>query len=182
MVNGRQVAVRESNFDPKIYLTDLIKGTKEYATGKQAKVDKQLVEIEKTALNNGLKLSDSQKIAYAQRIQNGEDVATIQQSLRKIVADTMPKNVQELMAAGNDLSDVYAPYRQAMATTLELPYDKIDLTDPALTGAISQSGNMPLYEYQRALKKDNRWQYTNNARDEVSSSVNQVLKDFGFVG
>ena len=47
---------------------------------------------------------------------------------------------------------------------------------------IYQQGETSLYDFQRALRKDARWQYTNNAREEVSNSVMQVLKDFGFRG
>jgi membrane protein required for beta-lactamase induction len=39
-----------------------------------------------------------------------------------------------------------------------------------------------LYDFQRALRKDARWQYTNNAREDVFQSVGKVLQDFGFQG
>jgi hypothetical protein len=186
MVNGRQVAVRESKFDAKTFLTNLITGTDEFKNSKTAKetskIQSGIQKLEQTAIDNGLKLSQNQKDVFSERLKLGEDVTLMQQDLRKLVASTMPKNVQELMAAGNDLADIYSPYRQAMSTLLEVPFDKIDLTDPTLTGAINEKGNMPLYEFQRAIRKDPRWQYTSNAKEDVSNSVQQVLKDFGFVG
>jgi hypothetical protein len=186
MVNGRQVAVRESVFDAKTFLTNLITGTDEYKNSKMAKetskIQSGIQKLEQTAIDNGLKLSQNQKDVFSQRLKLGEDVTLMQQDLRKLVASTMPKNVQELMAAGNDLADIYSPYRQAMSTLLEVPFDKIDLTDPTLTGAISDKGNMPLYEFQRAIRKDPRWQYTSNAKEDVSNSVMKVLQDFGFQG
>ena len=48
--------------------------------------------------------------------------------------------------------------------------------------AIAGDKPMNLYDYQNALRKDNRWQYTQNAKTDVANSVQQVLKDFGFVG
>jgi hypothetical protein len=41
---------------------------------------------------------------------------------------------------------------------------------------------MPLYEFEKALRKDSRWQYTNNAKNEVSNMALRVLKDFGLQG
>jgi hypothetical protein len=48
--------------------------------------------------------------------------------------------------------------------------------------AIGPDKEMSLYEYQRALRKDNRWQYTNQARGEAADVAKTVLKDFGFMG
>jgi hypothetical protein len=94
----------------------------------------------------------------------------------------MPDNVKKLLDAGSDLTEVYQPYRQSMATILELPMDKIDLNDPTLTNAITEKGNMTLFDFKKSLRKDPRWQYTDNARETVSSGLTQVLKDFGFMG
>jgi hypothetical protein len=69
-----------------------------------------------------------------------------------------------------------------MAATLELDPNAINLNDPILRSAIGPTGEMPIYDFQRQLRKDARWQYTNNARKEVSDSVSKVLQDFGFMG
>jgi hypothetical protein len=69
-----------------------------------------------------------------------------------------------------------------MASVLELDPSSIKLNDQTLRSAIGMNGEMPIYEFQRQLRKDARWQYTNNARKEVSDSVTKVLQDFGFVG
>jgi hypothetical protein len=41
---------------------------------------------------------------------------------------------------------------------------------------------MSIYDFQRTLRKDPRWQYTDNAREESSTAVLGVLRDFGFQG
>jgi hypothetical protein len=41
---------------------------------------------------------------------------------------------------------------------------------------------LPIYEFQRQLRKDARWQYTNQAKEEVSDVALKVLRDFGFQG
>jgi hypothetical protein len=138
--------------------------------------------LQETARNNGLTLLPSQIESYRLRLQNGEKVETIQSNIRAIAANAMPDNVKKLLDAGSDLTEVYQPYRQSMATILEIPMDKIDLNDPTLTNAITDKGNMTLFDFKRSLRKDPRWQYTDNARETVSSGLTQVLKDFGFMG
>jgi len=65
---------------------------------------------------------------------------------------------------------------------LELNADEIDLNDPSLGIAINDKGDMNISEFKRALRKDSRWQYTNQAKEEVSSIALKVLRDFGFQG
>jgi hypothetical protein len=69
-----------------------------------------------------------------------------------------------------------------MAAILELSPESINFTDPTLRGAIGPNGEMSIYDFQKALRKDARWQYTNNAREDVFQSVGKVLQDFGFQG
>jgi hypothetical protein len=58
-------------------------------------------------------------------------------------------------------------------------YSKVTST-PGM-GGVSR-GEYTMYDFQRALRKDARWQYTNNAREDVFQSVGKVLQDFGFQG
>jgi hypothetical protein len=48
--------------------------------------------------------------------------------------------------------------------------------------AIGPDKEMSLYDYQKAIRKDNRWKYSQEANDEVTNMVNQVKRDFGFMG
>jgi hypothetical protein len=154
----------------------------EYAKRKGDETQVDLDTLRSTAQANGLPLSDAMVQKFEQRLKAGEKVDVLKKDIRKIVGQTMPENIQALLDAGNDLEDVYLPYRSAMSTILEVPLDKINLNDPTLTGAITAQGNMPLYEFKNSLRKDPRWQYTDNARQTVSTGLTQVLKDFGFMG
>jgi hypothetical protein len=93
----------------------------------------------------------------------------------------MPDNIKKMLADGTDLETIYAPYRNTMASLLELDPKSIDINDTTLRTAIGDK-ELPIYEFRRILKKDPRWQYTNNARAEVSDKVLRVLQDFGFQG
>jgi len=91
--------------------------------------------------------------------------------------------VRDLLAQGYNLDQVFKPYRQVMATALDIgDPDQIDLNDPLLRSAITDKGDMNLYDFKKALRQDDRWQYTEQAKKDVSNAALTVLKDFGFQG
>jgi hypothetical protein len=70
-----------------------------------------------------------------------------------------------------------------MATILDIQDpNEIDLNDPLLRSAITDKGDMNLYDFKKALRQDNRWQYTEQAKQDVSNAAFNVLRDFGFQG
>jgi len=110
------------------------------------------------------------------------DINRVAQDARKLAALGQPDYVKDLLGQGYDLDSIYSPYRTAMANTLELDPNTISLSDPALRMGISKEGDMNLYDFERSLRKDNRWQYTQQARGEVADVALRVLRDFGFTG
>ena len=125
---------------------------------------------------------DAEQIAIQKVLSGDIDLNTVLQNARTLAAAGQPKYVRDLLAAGYNLDDVYAPYKKQMAATLELNPDQIDLNDSTLRLAISDQGDMNLYDFKKALRKDSRWQYTEDARTEVADSALKVLRDFGFQG
>jgi hypothetical protein len=154
----------------------------EFKTKKQDVSNIAAQDLMETARNNGITLSQSQIDAYTKLIQNGTKPEVIKNQIRSTAALGLPDNVKKLMAEGTDLTTIYAPYKETMASVLEIEPTAINLNDQTLRNAIGPNGEMPIYDFQRALRKDARWQYTNNARKEVSDSVSKVLQDFGFMG
>jgi hypothetical protein len=71
-----------------------------------------------------------------------------------------------------------------MANTLDINEETIGLNDPTLQMAISNPDGkeVSLFEYQTRLRKDPRWQFTDQARSEAADVAQKVLKDFGFMG
>jgi hypothetical protein len=110
------------------------------------------------------------------------DINRVAQDARMLAAQGQPKYVRDLLGQGYDLENIYAPYRRTMATELELQPDEIDLNDSTLRMAITDKGDMNLYDFKKALRQDNRWQYTGAAKEEVSNAALKVLQDFGFQG
>lgn len=121
--------------------------------------------------------------AVLQKLSTGDlDVNAIAQNARILAAAGQPQYVRDLLNQGYDLSAIYAPYRETMSKVLELNPDQIDLNDPTLRMAITDKGDMNLYDFRKLLKQDNRWQYTSNAAQEVSDKTLSVLRDFGVMG
>ena len=111
------------------------------------------------------------------------DANRIAQDARKLAAQGQPEYVRDLLGQGYNLDQVYAPYRQTMASILEIDDpNTIDLNDSTLRSAITDKGDMNIYDFKKTLKRDSRWQYTENAKQEVSDVALQVLRDFGFQG
>lgn len=110
------------------------------------------------------------------------DINRISQDARMLASQGQPDYVRGLLGQGYDLQDIYAPYRSQMAAVLELDTNTIDLNDPTLRSAITDKGDMNLYDFKKLLKQDNRWQYTATAKEEVSNATLGILRDFGFQG
>lgn len=138
--------------------------------------------IAETARLNGVTVTPEQMLGYLSDIKNGKKIGAIQQNIRNIAGTGYPENIKKLIAEGNDLLTIYSPYRRTMAAELELNENAIGLEDPSLQAAIGPDREMTLFDFKKNLRKDNRWQYTENARQEASSLVSTVLKDFGFMG
>ena len=110
------------------------------------------------------------------------DINRISQDARMLASQGQPEYVRGLLNQGYDLQDIYAPYRNQMASVLELDPNTIDLNDPTLRSAITDKGDTNLYDFKKMLKQDKRWQYTASAKDEVSTAALGVIRDFGFQG
>jgi hypothetical protein len=144
-----------------------------------------LTALKQAAAANGFDLQEvyGDKLNdWITRMAQGESVETFKSLIRDRAAIGLPDKVANLLRQGLDLEDIYSPYRNIMASVLELEPDSIKLTDPALTNAFGADRELPLYEFKRSLRKDARWQYTDNAREEVSSAALGILRDFGFQG
>lgn len=144
-----------------------------------------LTELKKVAAANGLDLTKSfggQVQNWLQNIEAGESVETYKQIIRNVAKLGLPDKVSALLDQGVDLETVYTPYRRQMAALLEVDEDAIKLDDPLLRSAIGPDKEMSIFDFKKTIRKDPRWQYTDNAREDVSNVALQVLRDFGFQG
>jgi hypothetical protein len=144
-----------------------------------------LTTLRATARANGFDLDTSFGSSindWIQRLAKGESIETFKNTIRGAAKLGLPDKVANLLDQGLDLKDIYDPYKKVMASVLEVAPDSISLDDKTLRSAIGPEKEMSLYDFQRTLRKDARWQYTNNAREESSDAVLGVLRNFGFQG
>lgn len=138
-----------------------------------------------TAIANGLDINQAfgnQLPAWIKAVNEGANIEEFKQAIRGVAKLGMPQTVANLLDQGVDLDTVYSPYKRLMASVLEISPESISLDDPTLRSAVGPDKEMSLYDFQRQLRQDPRWQYTDNAREEVSNVALRVLKDFGFQG
>lgn len=121
--------------------------------------------------------------AVLQKLATGElDINRIAQDARMIAGTGQPEYVRSLLGQGYDLEQIYAPYKGVMSSVLEINPDEIDLKELAGYGLFSDKGQSNIFDFKRALRKDSRWQYTESARDEMSNTALNLLRNFGFMG
>lgn len=139
----------------------------------------------KTGFDNGLSQKELPAVLgyntmdeALQSLATGESIATLQSRIRNYAMTGQSDFVKNQLTQGVNLRTIAAPYITAMATTLELNPQDIKLNDPSLMMALKDNG-MNIYDYKRALKKDNRWQYTESAAEDVANKTLRILRDFG---
>lgn len=172
--------ITTGGLDKEQFLIGEIVKLPEFAKKKTDKVALTSQSILGTAKANGITLNQSQIDSFAKRVQDGTDIKIIDKEIRGIAALGMPDKVVKLLDQGVDLGTIYSPYKNLMASILELNPESIDLKDPTLRSAIGPDKEMPIYDFEKALRKDYRWQYTDNAKRDVSNVALKVLRDFGF--
>jgi len=175
-VNG----IRTGGLDKAQFIVGELQKLPEYAKKKSDKTALTGQSIAGTARANGVTLNQDQVNFFAKRVQDGEDIKVINNEIRNIAGLGMPDNVKKLLNEGVNLDAIYSPYRNLMASILELNPESIDLKDPTLRLAFGPDKETTIYDFEKALRKDYRWQYTDNARRDVSNVALKVLRDFGF--
>jgi hypothetical protein len=133
-------------------------------------------------LGGGILGKDAEQTTIQEILSGNIDLNTVLSNARQIAAQGQPEYVRKLLGSGYNLEDIYAPYKQTMANVLEINPDQIDLNDNSLRMAINEKGDMNIYDYKKALRQDDRWQYTGQAKESVATAALGVLRDFGFQG
>lgn len=98
-------------------------------------------------------------------------------NFRDMAASQYP-NLADRFKSGATLAEIAQPYKYAMSNVLETNINTIDLDDPNLQSALSSGMNT--FDFSRTLKKDPRWQYTQNAQDDLLGTFSKVLRQWGF--
>lgn len=183
------------NEDPSIFLENTIQAQLAAGVQELNELDipegpsgKYFVEVKNLAYNNGIKMADADAKSYANKIVAGQlDEDTVYNTIRESAASAFP-SLADKIKAGIDLKTLASPYIQSMSDILEIPNTAIDLFDSQIRSAMAYTlpdgkvGTKSIYNFEKELRKDDRWQYTNKAREQAASVATTVLRDFGFMG
>ena len=183
------------NANPADFLEEQIKG--QLASGVQefnelsipeGPSGKYFVALKNLAADNGLMLSDDAATSYSNKIVAGLiDENTAFNNIRESAANAFPA-LADKIKAGVDVKTLADPYIQSMSNILEVPDTTIDLFDPKIRNAMAftlpdgKVGTKSIYDFEKELRRDPRWQYTNKAREQAADVATTVLRDFGFMG
>ena len=107
----------------------------------------------------------------------------IQSKIRQDSASAFPVYSDQILN-GVSVDSIGSAYKNSFANILELDPDAVDWNEPVLRKAMQYTkdgkpSTMPLWMFEDELRKDPRWQYTNNARESVYNAIYQVGTDFG---
>lgn len=144
--------------------------------------------LRETARRNGYDISDSDLGKWNKAIARGEStVDDYQAFMRRQAALTFPSFATEL-EAGADMMDIANPYINSMARILELNPNQIDLHDKTIRRALASKNEktgkpeaMAMYDFEDSLRKDTRWQYTDNAKQEAANMALNIGRRMGLV-
>ena len=136
----------------------------------------------------GLSITDEAATNLAKNVFLGDSSnEQIDENLRQQDVAAFPAFRDRILNGESPLA-IASPYIQAMVRILEIPEGGIDLEDPTIRkamqgkaitdakGTATSYETVPLWMFEQSLFKDNRWQFTSNARGKADTITLQ-LKD-----
>lgn len=145
-------------------------------------------QVQQLAADYGFKYTPAQVASRAQQIVLGnESIEAYQEDLKKWAKSAFPPLADQI-DRGMTVKDLAAPYVSSMSQLLEIDPGSLDAFTPAIRkamqGYIPQGGKqrepMNLNDFEEQVRADPRWQYTQNAKDTMSSVLVKIGHDFGF--
>ena len=163
--------------------------------GSRARGRQDLIEgadamaLKKVADAYGYKPSDleDQILAAVQGKEYGGEILTADTFKKRGIALAKATHFQlsPQLDAGLTLAEIFSPYRDLAARTLEVAPETIDFNDPKFSVAFGTKDKpaMNLDEWQTLLKSDSKYGYdkTSQAKNDARSMVMAMAKAFGKV-
>lgn len=157
------------------------------ATGPGASSTGQMLNnLDDLAYKNGVTINAKDRQLWANDLAGGGNVDKYEQILRNKSA-AMYSVFGDQIRQGQNLSDLTSAYRDKMANLLEVSTSDIKWDDPLFkdgkafttTDAAGKPAQKSLWDFEKDIRNDQRWQYTQNAHDYYSSAATGLLRRFG---
>lgn len=137
------------------------------------------------AARNGLDLSRQTAAKYISNMTLGSQTfEDVKSDLRRTYLAGMYPAWADRIEQGFDPEQIFEPYRDTARRLLEV--DDISFDDPVLKSALQRTDasgkpvQMPLYEFEQQIRKDPRWDKTDNAYEVYANIGTNLLRTFGF--
>lgn len=144
-------------------------------------------ELRDYAAAMGVNISNRSIRDYARAAIGGEStIEDAKSALRETAISAFP-HLADRLRQGETVEQIADPYRQTMASLLELSPTSVTLNDPTVKRALQHQGAdgsvslRTLYDFENDLRQDSRWLKTKNAQDAGMAAVNRVLSDMGVI-
>lgn len=125
---------------------------------------------------------------YADRISKiamGQDTAEGALGALKGMSRDRYSAFADRIDAGETMSDISEGYRQSMSKVLEINPGSLDVFDNRIQSALTRRNDagedapMSINQFEDSLRQDDRWQYTQNAKESLMTAGQGVLRSFG---
>ena len=137
---------------------------------------------------NGVSFTDNWYLSAARSVASGLSTAEDwERDVREQAASLFPV-YSDKIRMGMNVYDLASPYINTMAQELEIDPNQITLNDPYIRSALSGMNDkgdftpMGLWDFQKKLRQDPRWENTSKAQNEVTSVTGRVMQMFGLMG
>lgn len=145
-------------------------------------------DLKGMARNYMTQMSDKDALDFASRIMEGSLSVEGVQSMLRDQAKNRFSWLSSQIDSGLTPMDLFQSTRNAVAQTLEIDPEQIDLNDQkwsALTSPVMENGqtrSMSFYEAQQWARNRAEWRLTNGANREASDLTLNLMKVMGVVG
>ena len=144
-------------------------------------------QIDNLLGNYGLDLGNTWKAAQLEKLVEGNDtIGGVQDRVREMAMREY-KAFADRIQAGESVSEIADPYVQKMSSLLEVAPGQIGLLDKTIQSALKRTdakgkpAALDLAAFADEVRKDQRWQYTDNAKQEVGNVTATLLRSFGLM-
>lgn len=153
--------------------------------GELSGIEQSLREI---AYANGVRIGPAQLKGWMRQIVRGKsDSREFETYIRDMAARNFAAFAPEIKG-GMNVIDIASPYIQTMAQVLELNPNEIGLDDRSIRRALDfrdkdkNPAPMSITQFEDTLRADKRWQYTDQAREQLKGYAIELGKMWGVMG
>ena len=153
--------------------------------GTAAQVEAQLDSL---ISNYGMNLGKNWKATNLEKIIRGDDTIEGVSNRARELAKREYKAFADAIDGGATVRELADPYVSQMAELLEINPNDIDIQkDKLLQQAMkarSEDGKpaaMDFSSFADMVRKDRRWQYTDNAKEQVAGVATELFRSFGLI-